>query len=969
MAADLEFRIGAKVADLQADLQAGLAAVQDFGRKAQAELEKASKPRDTRGRFLPAGTQEEVAGLGREFERTGRTAAGAGAKMGGAFDQATKGARAASDQLQSIQTRLVQIASAAALAGLVRGATNTAIAFEGFEIALRTITGSAEQAASELAFVRAESDRLGIGLRGATEQFMQLVAAANGTTLAGEGIRQVFTAVAEAGVVLRLDNEKLSGAFNAIQQIISKGTVSAEELRGQLGERLPGAFQIAARSLGVTTEELQKLLEDGLLPATEFLPRFAAQLRRELGGGVVEASRGARAEIERFNTALTDLQLAFASSGFLESVATAFRDISASLKDPGLRAGLKDFGEFVGTSLRFIVQNADKIALALGTLAAAGAGARVGRFFGPKGGAVGAIAGGALGAFGVNAAIPGRSGDDPDSATIEEARQRLPILQQRLAKLRAELATARVGLRESIQLELEQVNESVITLQSVIDEGARAAAAPAAAGATSKVTPFRPGAKAQTEAERAAAAKRAAAEAKAAADEAERLRQAQLDADEKLLDDAAKRELAIQEAKFEAALLSAEAYYAERSRIELESIERSIAIERSRAQGGGVDAIKALAEIDLLERRRSDIQRRGAEERAAFTRDLDRQLERARIAELEATNRPVEAASLKAEAQYRDLLARLRAEGDTAGIALIERLIGSQVADAGIKALQERISRALGDLRGQESVVAAQADAGLLPQLEAERQLQVLREASLVQLRKYRDELLAIAAAQSAEGGFADPRVAQQITAVDTEIARVTASQRRLQTQIENAGANALSGFFTDLATGAKSFGDAVRDAARNFIQSLARMAAEALAKRVVLSLFGVPAAAGGAGGGSEGGLLSALFRHSGGMVGASGGTTRMVNPLLFVGAPRYHAGGMVGLKPDERPAILQTGEQVLSRQEVAAQNRGGGAQSLRIINSIDPGLVADYMASAEGERVIVNTITRNRGQVKQALG
>ena len=967
--ADLEFRIGAKVGELQTDLQAGLAAVQDFGRKAQAELEKAGKPRNTPGRFLPAGTQEEVAGLGREFERTGRTAAGAGAKMGGAFDQAAKGARATSDQLQSIQTRLVQIASAAALAGLVRGATNTAIAFEGFEIALRTITGSAEQAASELAFVRAESDRLGIGLRGATEQFVQLVAAANGTTLAGEGIRQVFTAVAEAGVVLRLDNEKLAGAFNAIQQIISKGTVSAEELRGQLGERLPGAFQIAARSLGITTEELQKLLEDGLLPATEFLPRFAAQLRRELGGGVVEASRGARAEIERFKTALTDLQLAFASTGFLEAVAASFRDIAGALRDPELRAGIKELGLFIGSSLQFVVANADKIALAFGALAGASAGARLGRLAGPTGALVGAGAGALTGGAVGLSVLPGRSGEDPNAASVEEARQRLPIVQQRVAKLQAELKTVRAGLRESVQLELEQVTESAAALQRVIDVAARAAEAPTEARPdAAPASRFVPKAKGETEAARAAAAKRAAAEAKAAADEAERLRQAQLDADEKLLDDAAKRELAIQEAKFEAALISAEAYYTERNRIELQSVERSIAIERSRAQGGGVDAIKALAEIELLERRRSDIQRRGAEERAAFTRDLDRQLERARLAELEATNRPVEAARLKAESQYRDLLARLRAEGDTAGIALIERLIGAEVADAGIKALQERVSAALQSLRGQEGVIAAQADAGLLPQLEAERQLQVLREASLVQLRAYREELVAIAAAQNLEGGLADPRVAQQITQLDTEIARVTASQRRLQTQIENAGANALTGFFTDLATGAKSFGDAVRDAARNFIASLARMAAEALAKRAILALIGGPAAA-GAGGGSEGGLISALFKHSGGMVGASGGTTRMMNPLLFVGAPRYHAGGMVGLKADERPAILQTGEQVLSRQEVAAQNRGGGAQSLRIINSIDPGLVADYMASAEGERVIVNTLSRNRGQVKQLLG
>jgi hypothetical protein len=43
-----------------------------------------------------------------------------------------------------------------------------------------------------------------------------------------------------------------------------------------------------------------------------------------------------------------------------------------------------------------------------------------------------------------------------------------------------------------------------------------------------------------------------------------------------------------------------------------------------------------------------------------------------------------------------------------------------------------------------------------------------------------------------------------------------------------------------------------------------------------------------------------------------------MVPALAFANAPRMHAGGWAGIKPDEVPAILQKGERVLSRREAA---------------------------------------------------
>jgi hypothetical protein len=69
--------------------------------------------------------------------------------------------------------------------------------------------------------------------------------------------------------------------------------------------------------------------------------------------------------------------------------------------------------------------------------------------------------------------------------------------------------------------------------------------------------------------------------------------------------------------------------------------------------------------------------------------------------------------------------------------------------------------------------------------------------------------------------------------------------------------------------------------------------------------------------GGGGAGLLAGIF-HQGGVVGAPA-PHHLVPALAFAGAPRLHDGGMPGLRADEVPAILQRGEMVLSRAQVAA--------------------------------------------------
>jgi len=65
--------------------------------------------------------------------------------------------------------------------------------------------------------------------------------------------------------------EDVDGAMRAVVQIFSKGGVQAEELRGQLGERFPGAVIKFAQANKITFEELQKRLEAGTVGIAEFV--------------------------------------------------------------------------------------------------------------------------------------------------------------------------------------------------------------------------------------------------------------------------------------------------------------------------------------------------------------------------------------------------------------------------------------------------------------------------------------------------------------------------------------------------------------------------------------------------------------------------------------------------------------------------------------------------------------------------
>lgn len=175
---------------------------------------------------------------------------------------------------------------------------------------------------SELMFLRKLTDDLGLSFSGTANAYQQFQAAARGTSLEGQKARDVFESISKASAVMGLSTEQSAGVLLALQQMVSKGTVQAEELRGQLGERLPGAFQIAARSMGVTTAELGKMLKKGEVIATDFLPRFAKQLEESVGDAAEKAANRLDASVNRMGNAWERFKQRVGDSGISQQMAT-----------------------------------------------------------------------------------------------------------------------------------------------------------------------------------------------------------------------------------------------------------------------------------------------------------------------------------------------------------------------------------------------------------------------------------------------------------------------------------------------------------------------------------------------------------------------------------------------------------------------------------------------------------------------
>ena len=203
------------------------------------------------------------------------------------------------NSLKDLQQNIVSAFAVGALVSFGTEAYKTSTQLQSLRNSIVFASGSSKEGAENLNFLSDISDRMGLNLMATTEGFRTFSGALIGSRFEGQKARDIFEKISTGISVMGLSADDAKGAFLALGQMVSKGTVSAEELRGQLGERLPGAFQIAARSLGVTTKHLGDMLKAGEVMTEDFLPKFADEIEKTFKGGLSKAAQSQAADLAK----------------------------------------------------------------------------------------------------------------------------------------------------------------------------------------------------------------------------------------------------------------------------------------------------------------------------------------------------------------------------------------------------------------------------------------------------------------------------------------------------------------------------------------------------------------------------------------------------------------------------------------------------------------------------------------------
>ena len=135
-------------------------------------------------------------------------------------------------------------------------------------------------------FAASFAHQIGQNYTDTMKQYSNFAAGAQ-PTLGFQGTQEFYKNAAMFARIRGATDEDLKGIMVAFQQMASKGKIQAEELRGQLGDRLAGAVQLFADAIGKTPQELDKLMKDGKLLAQDVLPKVSekmAELVKQAGG-------------------------------------------------------------------------------------------------------------------------------------------------------------------------------------------------------------------------------------------------------------------------------------------------------------------------------------------------------------------------------------------------------------------------------------------------------------------------------------------------------------------------------------------------------------------------------------------------------------------------------------------------------------------------------------------------------------
>jgi tape measure domain-containing protein len=318
-------------------------------RKAQVDYYHASRSswsnRSTWSGLMSRGqdnfTPSQWAAMEKRMKDSGmlRTFARAGQDAGRAFTGSFAG---------YIGGGLTAAFTAAGLTNLTQRVFTQSAELETLRLQLQGVYGDAERAQRQYNFLIEAAQKYGADPVSFGKPYARFAAGAKGAGFSDAEINSATETLFKVKTALNMNPESLERTGKALSDMLAKGVVQAEELRGQLADHIPNAVGLAVRATGLSSDKLFEAMRKGQVDATAFVKLMLLEMDKEYSKTAEKAAKGPLAAVQRVKTQLSLASDEIGRAGLNDAVAKVAEDIVTTLKDPEAKENLQAIGRALG---------------------------------------------------------------------------------------------------------------------------------------------------------------------------------------------------------------------------------------------------------------------------------------------------------------------------------------------------------------------------------------------------------------------------------------------------------------------------------------------------------------------------------------------------------------------------------------------------------------------------------------------
>ncbi len=193
---------------------------------------------------------------------------------------------------------------------------------------LRGMSSAADpikEAKEHVKFLREEAQKAPFSLGALTDTFVKM------RSTGIDPMKGAFKGMIDAVAAFGGTDDVLKRATVAITQMSGKGVIQMEELRQQLGEAVPRAVELMARSMAVSTGQLIQIIGKGTLESKTALQALQIEFDLTFGGQAQAQMKTFNGMLSLMHTQFQSLALAAGENSFFGTVKKQLGDLNAFL--------------------------------------------------------------------------------------------------------------------------------------------------------------------------------------------------------------------------------------------------------------------------------------------------------------------------------------------------------------------------------------------------------------------------------------------------------------------------------------------------------------------------------------------------------------------------------------------------------------------------------------------------------------